>query len=198
MINLLPTDAKQHYSYARRNTRLLKWAALFAVSIAGVGFIVAGGLFYINQSINNTAKLNAKAQQSLKDQKMEETQKQVQDIAGNLKLAVQVLSKEVLFSKLVRQIGANMPPNAILSALQISKTEGAIDLSALAKDYKTATQVQVNLQDPANKIFEKTDIINVSCSSRANPVYPCGITIRALFAKNNTFLFVNSNARDQP
>lgn len=72
MINLLPQDVRTNYLYARRNSTLLRWCAVLLISIAGVGLIVAGGLFYINQSVNSLADQNSKTQQSLKDQKIDE------------------------------------------------------------------------------------------------------------------------------
>lgn len=198
MINLIPSDIRQNYVYARRNTTLLRWSILFLVSIVGVGVIVAGGLFYINKSINDYTAQNAKSQQELKDQKIEDVQKQVQDISGSLKLVVQVLSKEVLFSKLIAKIGAAIPTKATLTDLNISKTQGGIDLTAVAKDYDTASQVQVNLQDPANKIFDKADLIGITCNASNNVVYPCTVNVRAQFTKNNPFLFISPSASAKP
>lgn len=195
MINLLPGDAKQNFAYARQSTKLLKWSFVFVLSIAGVWLIVAFGLFYINSSINKLTAQNAQTQQSLKDQKIDETKQQVKEMSASLKLVVQVLSREILFSKLIQQIGSAIPSNAVLTDLQIAKTEGAIDLIAVATDYNTASQVQVNLQDPANKIFDKADIINITCntsSSSDNSRYPCTVNIRAQFAKSNPFLFINN------
>ena len=197
MINLLPDDVKQNIMYARRNTKLRLWIISFALSIVGVGVITVFGLFYIHQNINSYSSQINKTQQELSDQHLDSTQKQVQGISDSLKLVVQVLSREVLFSKLIKQVAVAIPPNAILTDLEISKTQGGIDLSAAATDYNTATQVQVNLQDPTNKIFDKADIININCGkvSGGNAVsnrYPCTITIRAQFAKSNQFLFINS------
>jgi len=195
MINLLPTGVKHDISYARHNTKLLRWSTAFLFGIAGIGVVIAFGLFYIRQSANDYTTQISKTKEELKAQKLDETQKRVQDISGSLKLVVQVLSREVLFSKLIKQIGGAIPNNASLTDLKIAKTQGGIDLSAIASDYNTATQVQVNLQDPANKIFDKADIINITCAaaSTVNPKYPCTITIRAQFAKSNPFLFINTS-----
>lgn len=193
MINLLPTDVKQNIAYARHNTRLLKWAVAFVVSLAGSGLVVLFGLFYINQSVNSLSAQAAKTNSQLQEQKLEETQKRVEEISSSLKLVTQVLSREILFSKLITQIGAAMPANTSLSDLKISKVEGGIDLSAIAATYNDATQVQVNLQDKSNKIFDKVDILNVACSSATtDPKYPCTITMRAQFVKDNPFLFINT------
>lgn len=194
MINLLPPEAKQNIAYARHNTKLLRWSLALLVGIAGIGVVVIFGQFYIHQSINAYATQQQRTQDELRLQKLDETQKQVEDISSSLKLMVQVLSREVLFSQLLKQIGAAMPAKSSLTGLQIAKTQGGIDLTAATADYNTATQVQVNLQDPANKIFDKADIVNISCTggAAADPRYPCTVNIRAQFAKNNPFLFINT------
>jgi len=197
MINLLPPDDKNEIMYARRNTKLLRWSGAIAGVIVGCMLIVGFGALYLNKSTNAYSKQLADTEQQLKLQKIDETNKRVQDISSSLKLVTQVLSREVLFSKLVRQVGAAMPANTVLTNLQINKLQGGIDLSAQAVDYKTATQIQVNLQDPNNKIFAKADILNIACSGNGtgtlNTKYPCLVQIRALFNTNNPFLFINGS-----
>lgn len=196
MINLIPNDVKKNLTYGRRNLKLRQWSGLFLLGILGIVIIVASGLFYMQKSINDLSSQNSKTQQELADEQLDSTQKQVQNISSSLKLVVQVLSREVLFSDLLKQIGGAIPPNANLTSLEIDKTQGAIDITAIATNYNAATQVQINLQDPANKIFDKADIINITCSKTApDPHYPCTINIRAQFAKSNPFLFINSGAK---
>ncbi len=196
MINLLPPEFKQNIVYARRNTRLLHWTITMSLSMVGTAVIVLFGLFYINQSSNAYAAQIAKTEAELAAQKLPEIQKQVEDISGSLKLVVQVLSREILFSELLKQIGAAIPAKASLTGLSISKVSGGIDLTAVASDYNTATQVQVNLQDPANKIFDKADIVSITCAatSTSDPDHPCTVTIRAQFSSNNPFLFIHTNS----
>lgn len=95
-----------------------------------------------------------------------------------------------------------MPSGSTLQNLNIGKVDGGIDLQAAAKDYQTATQVQLNLADPANKLFEKADIITINCattssSTSVSSVYPCQVNIKALFTKNNTYLFINQQKAAQ-
>lgn len=195
MINLIPSSVKERLGYARRNTVLFRWAMAVVGFMAGVIIIVAFGLFYMDSSINRLAKSLEQTKSDLKAQNIEGTQDRVDQISGSLKLVVQVLSREVLFSELIKQIGSVVPSNAALTGLEISKIEGAIDLTAVAADYNTATQVQVNLADPENKIFDKADIVNITCNNTgaADPKYPCTINIRASFAKKNPFLFINKD-----
>jgi uncharacterized protein YgfB (UPF0149 family) len=192
MINLLASNAKEDLLYARRNTIIMRWCILALVIIAGIGIIGISGIFYMRESqekLQNQIELT-KAQ--LKEQDLEGTQKQVESISSNVKLTIDVLSREILFSKLIRQIGSAMPADTSLTNLQITKTQGGIDLSAIAKDYNAGTQVQLNLQDPTNKIFDKADLVNISCGSDStiDARYPCTVTVRAQFGKNNSFYLI--------
>ena len=197
-INLLPPDIKQGYHYARHNTRLVNWVVVFTFALVGLAAISLGGVWYLNQAAKPYYRQVADTQTNLKKQDQAGTEKQVKDITNNLKLAVQVLSKEVLFSKLLKQLAVIIPVNVTLSNLDISQTTGALDITANTTDYNAATQLQVNLADPANKLFIKADIVNINCSgannTSGNAKYPCTVTLRALFAANNPFLFISNTA----
>lgn len=193
MINLLPPAVKEEYRYGLRNTSLVTWLTAFVVALIGMGVLATYGLLTLQNS-TQTYDVKVKAEQaSLAKQNLVGTEAQVKDTTTNLKLVVQVLSKEVLFSKLLRQIAEVTPSNVVLKNLNINQTTGGIDITAGAGNYQSATQVQVNLQDPANKLFSKADIVSITCEKQAeNPAYPCTVQIRALFASNNPYLFINS------
>ncbi len=197
MLNLLPNDVKDNIIYARRNTQIRHWTIALVITIIGILVIVAGSFLYLQHSIDTYTSDVQKGNETLKSQKLDETQKKVQDLTNSLKLVDQVLQREVLFSKLLTQIGSALPNGSVLSSLNINKLEGGLDLEASATDFQTATQVQVNLQDPKNKIFEKADIINTKCvagaNSTTNTTYPCTIHIRVLFAKNKSLSFLSGS-----
>lgn len=194
MINLMPPELKTGYVYARRNVGLRKWAAVFLIALIGLGALATYGLLSIRQSTISYDNKIAATETVFQKEKSTATQKQVQDISNNFKLAVKVLSQEVLFSQLIKQIAATIPANANLTGLTINQVQGGIDISANATDYKTATQVQVNLADPKNKIFSKADIVSITCGgdTQAGSAYPCTVNIRALFSSDNPFLFINN------
>ena len=194
MINLLPPDTKDSYRYARRNRRLIHWVVAATFSLAGALALLGGGYLYMNQTISDTQQQIADTKQQLASQNLPAVQKQVSTISNNLKLTVQVLSQEVLFSKLLKQLAAVTPNNVILTNLAITQAQGGVELTAETTNYQAATQMQVNLADPQNKIFSKADIVSINCqsgSSAINSQYPCQVDIRALFATNNPFLFTN-------
>lgn len=197
MINLLPPDLKESYRYASRNVKLVRWLIAFSLSFIGLIIISVAGIFLLHQTDQTYKSQIVMDQTSLNQQKLPATEAQIQDISNNLKLTVQVLSKEVLFSKLLNQLATIMPNNTILTNLNIVQIQGGVDITAQATNYNTATQVQVNLSAPSNKIFTQADIENIICLSGpaiSGPLaaeYPCTVTIRALFAQNNPFLFIN-------
>jgi len=194
MINLMPPELKTGYLYARSNVILRKWVIAFLVAFLGLGALATYGMLTLKQSTLHYQNEITATQQIFAQEKSTQTQKQVQDISNNFKLAVKVLSQEVLFSQLIKQVAVAIPDNANLTGLTINQTQGGIDITADATDYKTASQVQVNLADPNNKIFSKADIVSIVCNGNsADPKYPCTVTIRALFAANNPFLFINNN-----
>jgi Tfp pilus assembly protein PilN len=195
VINLLPPDIKEEYRYGARNTALLRWVTAFIIALVGLGVITTYGLLTIQNSSNSYAGQVASAQAQLDKQNLKGTEKQVTEISSDFHLVVQVLSKEVLFSKLLRQIATVIPSKTVLTGLNINQTSGGIDLTAAAIDYASATQLQLNLQDPANKIFSKADIISINCGGSVSITqYPCSVQIRALFSNNNPYLFINSKA----
>lgn len=195
MINLLPSELKSSYLYARRNYHLRRWVIAFACTVVGVALLTAGGIFYMAETSKSYEQQIAVNNSQLQEQKLPAIQKQVKDISNNLKLVVQVLSKEVLFSQLLNRLGKVTPSNVILTNLAISQTQGAIDITAQTTDYNAATQMQVNLADPKNQIFAKADIVSISCPANTTGAqYPCTANIRALFAANNPFLFINNSA----
>lgn len=195
MINLLPPELKTNIRYARRNMLLRNWAIALVISISTIGSVVGMGYLYLYQTTATYAKQIEQGKTNLASQKLEETQAEVQNISNNLKLVIDVLSREVLFSGLITQIGTVIPDGAVLTSLSISSVEGALDLQLAAVDYETGTQAQVNLADAENKIFDKADILSIQCASNNDSdglagTYPCNVQVRAQFSKDNPFLFI--------
>lgn len=198
MINLLPSEIKQNYRYARRNRHLVHWAIAFFVAIIGVAVIATFGILVMNKSIDNYKDQISESQSTLVIDDSAKIDNQVNGISNNLKLMVEVLSKEILFSNLLNRLGNITPSNVILTNLSITQDESAIDITAQTADYNAATQLQVNLEAPSNQIFSKADIVSISCATGTavvNTNYPCTVSIRALFVENNPFLFINSSQK---
>lgn len=202
MINLLPPETKEAYLYAHRNRSLSIWIAGLLVGLLGIVLIGTYGSIRIHRDITSKTTLVSSLQKQLNKANLIGTESQVQTISSDFTLVVKVLSQEVLFSKLLSDMAATLPSGANLTGLTISNTSTGtgLDITAEVNNYTTATQVQVNLADPANGIFSKADLVSVTCGTNStnstsfNPKYPCTVTLRAQFAKNNQFLFINQGA----
>lgn len=201
MINLLPPELKQGYKYARFNRRLLHWITAFIFAIAGVAVITTAGLLLMQSSINTYKSRISNTQAQLASQNLTGVEAQVTTISNNLKLMVKVLSKEILFSKLLTQLGNITPSNVELTGLSISQAQTAIVVTAQASDYNAATQLEANLSSPSNQVFAKADLVSVTCANGTqaaqlpNPNYPCTVNIQAVFTNNNPFLFINASGQ---
>lgn len=190
MINLLPPEYRQNMLYARRNTRMLRWVMASLLVLTGIAAVNGFGYLYLEVSAKNYRAQVEQSRQELQAQRLEETLKDVESLSAEIDLVVKVLSRQILFSELLGQIGRVMPSDTVLTALKISDTKGGIDLDAEAAHHKAATQIQLNLQDEDNKIFEKADINSSDCES-AGKTLPCVVSIRALFGDNSRYLFIS-------
>lgn len=197
MINLMPPAQKEAILYARRNSLLIRWATGIAVAATGLVLVTGAGLFYIRQDSKAYQQSINQTKTYLASQKEADVTKRAEEMSGNLQLAVTMLSKEVLFSRLLQSMGQLLPPGTILEDLTLDNTlAGGIDLQIGAVNYQAGVQIQANLSDPANQVFERADIGEVSCPSSSTDAYPCKIEVRALFASDNSpFLKLNQGAK---
>lgn len=191
MINLLPPDDQRSMVYARRNTMLLKACLALIGVTAGAIIMLGAGHLYLAQATTDYRREAAAAKASLQDQNIDGTKAQIQELSSSVNLVLKVLSQEILFSKLLRQAGAVMPTGSSLSTIEISDDQKGIDITAGVDNYQVGTQVQINLSDPNNKIFEKVDLVSVKCDGQAGISYPCSAKLRGLFGDNSPYLFIN-------
>jgi Tfp pilus assembly protein PilN len=182
MINLLPPQRNAQIKYGRRNTALRLWLIFTGIAIVGLIIILFVSGIYINAQSKNLERQITDSKAQLKAQNLNQVQKDAKEISGDIKTIDQVLSQEIRFSDLMQDVGKVMPPGTVLSSLNLSKVSGAVDLSANSKDYASAAQIAVNLNDPKNGLFDKVDIVNINCSSDT-AAYKCTATFRALFNK---------------
>lgn len=190
MINLLPTDYREKLHNARFNSHVRHWLFIAVGVIAGLLMILSVGWIYLDHQIKDLDKSVTAISEELKTQKLTEIQKQADEINMNVRTINKVLASEIKFSDLIKEIGNVMPPKTVLSSLSLSKIDGAIDLSANAKDHQSAAQIAVNLSDPKKNIFEKVDIVNITCAG-SNNEYPCNASFKALFSKNTPSRFLS-------
>lgn len=183
MINLLPPEFAVRIRFGRGNAALRRWIFGIWAAMGGLVIILAGGWIYLRSQSSDLQSQLDSATTQLQAQNLAQVQKDAADITSDVKIINKVLGNEVHFSNLIQDIGKVMPSGAVLESLSLSKINGSVDLSVSAKDYTSAAQVAVNLNDPTNGLFSKVDIVNISCSN-SNTAYKCSATFKALFSAN--------------
>lgn len=197
MINLLPPDYKQTLFYSKRNRSMSRWVIALIIALVFSLLIVGVGWLYLDRSVKREAKNIDQTEAALNAQNLEETTAKVDEISNNTKLVLNVLSREILFSKLIRQLGAALPPGTALESINLEGIEGGLTIQAFATNFNSASQIQVNLSDPQNKIFKQADIETISCpktlsqeSDEEQPIYPCTVRLKALFNDNTEYRYI--------
>ena len=193
MINLLPPDHKRALVYARRNTRLRTGVVGLSIGLVLLSLVAAGGFLIIRQEVNSYNDNTVAIEAELSRKGETTTIKRMNNISNTLNLVVKVLSEQVLFANLFQQVGTIMPDGSILQNLSLTgdMTTG-VDLQIGSVDYNTGTQVLVNFQDQNNKIFEKADLVSLTCADpeKSEGPYYCVGRIRATFQKDSQFSFL--------
>lgn len=191
MINLMPKDIKQDRAYGRSNVLLLKWTSQIAVAyILLIIALISGYSFMVSaqRSVNNSKK---RVEETIKNEKLDQTEKEYSSFASNVKTVTQILSKQLIYSSLLQQIGSVTPNGATLSSVSISSAANALDLNFNIASSDIAPIIQLNLQDEKNKLFQKADIIQVSCQ-QSNEAEKCTTQLKAEYKKDAKFLFINT------
>jgi hypothetical protein len=160
---------------------------IFLLVVAGGGFLI------MRQEVTSYNDNTAAIEAELSRKGETSTINRMNNISNTLNLVVKVLSEQVLFADLFQQVGTIMPDGSILQNLSLTgdMTTG-VDLQIGSVDYNTGTQVLVNFQDQKNKIFEKADLISLTCADRltSEGPYYCTGNIRATFQKDSQFSFL--------
>jgi hypothetical protein len=192
MINLLPPKHSESIRFARQNTVLIKWLIGMAIATLILPIIMISGWFYINQQTKNVQKTINLNNQQLKAQNLVDVQKDAKEITGDITVINKILSQEIKFSELIKAIGDIMPTGTELGTLSLSnKVSGGIDIVAKAQYGSSVPLIVANLTDPQNKLFEKADVVSVTCETSLTKPLPCTVNLRAVFSKDAQTRFLS-------
>lgn len=197
MINLLPPEVRENITYGRRNRQLIRWLFAVIIVIGGIGAMTVFGQLFINKNIKSLQAVAEVTKQRMARQNVDGTQKELQALSNNFTTVTQLLSRQILISKIITKIGSIMPNGAYLNDISLSSNSTYIDLNILAKSRDAATQAFININDPKNGLFDKSDLISVnynvsSGSNTGNMDYPYTARIRVTFKTDSSFYFLSS------
>lgn len=198
MINLIPPDKRQSIRFGRLNTRLAGWlnSALFV--FVGLAIITGGSLFYLRQDSSNLQESIDGTKKELAAQDEAETLSQVSEMSANFTLVVDVLSREILFSKLLQHLGSVMPTGTVLQDLRLSQDGSrGLTLSIGAIGYNQAAQALVNLQSDESLLFTGADATSINCENDQLAPYICIAQVNTILAEDNPFLLLNQGESNE-
>ncbi|RWZ79735.1 MAG: hypothetical protein EOT04_00540 [Candidatus Chaera renei] len=189
MINLLPDETKRNLRAARLNVLLLRYliflgvACLFIVGAFGVGYLLTAS------ERTAAARDLAASQQTLAA--YQKTKLDAQAFADNLRAARIILSNETIFSDLIVQIAKTLPPNTVLTSLNLSTdTLGKqIIINARTKDAEAPLALKTALEN--SPLFTNVSILTIAKPSPSDPPprfmiardYPVTVTMSATLVK---------------
>lgn len=182
MINLLPPAIQEARRYGRRNVILLRYS--IAIALIGV-FSIGVFLFNMHYVNEDVSRLRVEmAEQSAQAKKLEEGQKNVDKIAGQLKTIDKLYTGEVKFSEMIPKIGALLPNGAVLNSLSLAGGKASpLQLDVDIESQDLAAVFQQNLVN--SDLFSAADISAIVTkgisTNKSQKSYPYGATLTATF-----------------
>lgn len=186
MINLLPYEEKRQIRASRLNSILMRY---FVIMWLG-GFFVAAvfGTSYFSLMNTKTSAESLLTENQNKSSAYSSVQQQASQINANLSAANNVLSQQILYSKVLTGIAQITPQGTIIDKLTLSpSTFGtSISLQAYARSSDDALALKNAYQ--SSSIFSNVSIQNLSGGSGGSggsPVagYPVSIVLNVTINK---------------
>jgi len=187
MINFLPPEEKEYIIYGRKNKVLLSWISAFTGVLLAVLLLTVGGSFYIKNEANIYVQKAEEASSRIKNEKLEVAQKDAEAFSANLDTVMQIFKDQLLFSKIIKSIGAVLPNGVTLKEINYDSKESTMSLDIIAPTEYDATQAYINISSKENKLFTKADLVQVQRTDDE------GFTanIVAQINKDSEFFFLN-------
>lgn len=181
MINLLSEDSKANIKAARTNTILLRYSGIIVLAA-----IFLFTVLYVSYSVLQDTMNSAEQQISNNDVESSvynETKQQINNLSSQLSTAKSILDSEVLYSKVLVQLGQIMPAGAIIGELNLSESSfsgSPVELVAYAQSSTAAAQLQQTLQ--GSSLFTQAELQSTSDTEGIDN-YPVKITFSVIFNK---------------
>lgn len=159
MINLLPPKNRLAIETAKKNTILRRYLELAVLGVCVLAVLIVGSYYFLELQDRNTQKTLDLNQQKL-DQ-LEPVQDEAKQLSLTINTIAALFSREVDFSNMLTQIGQLMPPNAILTNLEIDSSikDSPLNISAQVDTEEKAAVLRNNLEK--SDLFDKAKIISI-------------------------------------
>jgi len=180
----MPDDAKKEIRSARTNVVLTRYIVVIILAFSFLVLLLAGSYVVLTQT-----KMSAEQLIEANDTKAgvyNSTKAQVDELASRLSQAKTILDQEVLYSKVLMNIGQQMPAGTVLENITLDSNSFAgtpVNLKAYAKT--TADAVTLREKFQATPIFTNVNFNSVS-DSAGIPGYPVSVSMTLSITKAAT------------
>ncbi len=178
MINLLPNNIREEYSFGRRNKKLLALIVLVAGTAMAVAGIMLFNLKYIDEeaaSVQNSIDENSVIVKNLESQTSD-----LGEVAGRLSSTQKLFEQSIQFSEIIPEIGSVLPAGSIIDGLLL--TGGSTDPLQLNVSLTTANLsavLQKNLVE--SDLFEAADVISITPAGNDESRYRYAASVAVSF-----------------
>jgi len=175
MINLMPDDAKKEIRAARLNVILARYIVVILIAAGFLALLLAGSSIVLTQTKESAQRLIEA--NSTKADVYSTTKSQVQALSASLSETKNILDQEVLYSKVLMNIGQQMPPGTVISSLSLnaaSFTGTPVAIKAYAKTTDDAVTLRQRFQ--SSPFFTNVNFDSVSDTAGIEG-YPVGVSM---------------------
>lgn len=181
MINLMPYDVKKEIRSARVNVILARYIMIILLAFGFLILLLGGSYVVLTQNKASAQRLiNANG----KDADVYSTTKaEVESLSASLSQTKTILDQEVLYSKVLMNIGQQMPAGTVLNSLAINSasfTGTPITVKAYAKTNDAAVALREKFQ--SSPIFTNVNFDSISGTGGISG-YPVSVSITLTITK---------------
>lgn len=171
MINLMPDEAKVELRAARTNVLLIRYISVIFLAFVFLVFVLGGSYYLLMQTKDSAQKLIEA--NDTKASVYSSTQKQIDTLSSQLSGAKTILNQEVLYSKVLVNLGQQMPSGTLIDQLTLNDSSFT-NTSVSMKIYAKSTNAAVSLRDRFQKspYFKDVNFQNITESSQDVAGYP--------------------------
>lgn len=156
MINLLPTNVKEDFSYGRRNSQIISWLLTVLFGIAILLIVATVGRLTIQTARNQAVVQKELIEQQLVSSDFKTTNDEYSEFVDGLGNVKKLYQQQILYSRLIRKLGTLLPPGAKLTSISIADKDRAIGLNFDNDTDGLGPTIQLNLTDQSKQVADKT------------------------------------------
>jgi Tfp pilus assembly protein PilN len=181
MINLLPPANKRQIRAGRSNTLLVRYN-FFLLGALGFLLVAIGVVYFYLVNTKTSAETVVKENQT-KVVNYQQVEQEANAFKSNLAVAKQILSKEVVYTKVILEIAALIPKGVILDNLNLdAKTFGTeTTLTARAKTVDDAIALKNSFQNSPS--FSNVHFQSIA-TAEAGGAYPISVSLNVTINKD--------------